>query len=254
MSQDTKPDPDSTSTIGRSGTDRVTMRRRWITGVLLALGGLALAAAQIVQPRGGDEVFAVSLAGAQDGWIGWGLLIMATALLQLPAVVALQAPVTAGRGARLTRVGGTITFVSLVALFAFGQTHADLATLVGSAPVRPDVLEAFSRLDSSVSLGLTTILGLFGFHLGWPLLLAGLARAGRLAPQLAVIGAASIFLSLFGAVLGPAGEVTLFVLAALCITGVGIEYARDAAARHHTVRSSSRAGRAHATRQPRGES
>jgi hypothetical protein len=206
----------------RPGEALATTRRRWMAGGLLALGGLTLAAAQIVQPRGGDDVFAVSLAESRGRWIGWGLLVMATSLLQLPAVASLRSSVATGRGARLTSIGGGMAFVSLVALFAFAQSHAEAATLVGPSPVPEDLLQAFSRLDSAISLGITTILGLFGFHIGWPLLLAGLARAGHLPPPLAIIGAAAIFLSFFGAALGPWGETALFVLAALCIATVGM--------------------------------
>lgn len=208
------------------GEARATAQRRWMAGVLLTLGGLALAAAQIIQPRDGDDVFAVSLAESRERWIGWGLLIMATSLLQLPAIASLRSSVATGRGARLTSIGGGITFVSLVALFAFGQSHAEAATLVGPSPVPQDVLQAFSRLDSAISLGVTTMLGLFGFHIGWPLLLAGLARAGQLPPPLAIIGATAIFLSFFGAALGPRGETALFALAALCIATVGMIVAR----------------------------
>jgi len=208
----------------------VARRRRRTAGVLLAVGGLALAASQVVQPRGGDEVFAVSLAGSRERWVAWGVLVMVSALLQLPAVVLLRASVTTGRGARLTGAGGALTALSLVALFGFGLTHADLATLVGPAPVRPDVLAAFQRLDESVSLGVTTVLALAGFHLGWPLLLAGLARARRFPPALAVVGAASVFLSLFGAVLGAGGEVALFLLAGLCLAACGVVLVRDPAA------------------------
>ncbi len=186
-------------------TDKVSglpqRRRRWASG-LLVLGGLSLAASQVVQPRGDGDVFALSLAEHSTAWTAWGLLIMASGMLQLPAVVVFRSSVITGRGARLTAVGATLTFVALVALFAFGAEHASLATLVGSTPVAPEVLTAFERLDAAPSLGITAILGLFGFHLGWTLLLAGLGRAGRVPAPLAVVGCAAIFLSLFGALLG----------------------------------------------------
>ncbi len=198
-------------------------RRTTAAGVMLVLGGATLAASQVVQPRGGDDEFAVSLAQSQDRWIAWGLLLMATALLQLPAVVSLLGRATTGRGARLVAAGGALTFASLVALFAFGQAHASLATLVGPEPVPAGVVDAFGRLDTSASLGIATLLGLFGFHLGWPLLLAGAACAGHVGRPLAVLGGASVFLSFFGAALGTVGEVALFVLAAACLSAVGVQ-------------------------------
>lgn len=220
--------PDAATQPGAG--ERVLTRRRTMAGGLLVLGGLTLAAAQVVQPHGGDEVFAVSLAEARSRWTAWGLLIMATALLQLPAVAALRASVPAGRGARLAGAGGGTTFVSLVCLFAFGNAHASLATMVGPTPVAPEVLEAFRRLDSAASMGIAGIVGLLGFHVGWPLLLAGLARAGRLSPPLAIVAAAALFLSLFGAVLGDTGEVALFVLAAGCLVAVGTTLLRPSPA------------------------
>ena len=205
-------------------TDRVRpvaqRRQRWAAG-LLVLGGLSLAASQVVQPRGDSDVFALSLAQHSAAWTAWGLLIMASGLLQLPAVVSFRSSATTGAGARPTAVGAAITFVALVALFAFGAEHASLAALVGSPPVAPEVLTAFERLDAAPSLAICAILGLFGFHLGWPILLAGLARAGRVPSPLAVVGGAAIFLSLFGSVLGPVGETALFLLGALSLVAVG---------------------------------
>ncbi len=195
--------------------------RRRLAGLLLIGGGIALAAAEIIHPRGGHDVFAISLAESHQAWTAWGLLIMTTALLQLPAVVSFRSMVPTGKGARLTAVGGAILFVSLVALFAFGQAHAEAATLVGSPPVSADLLAAFTRSEGAVSLGVTAVLALFGFHLGWPLLFAGLARAGRLPKPLGIVGGASVFLSIFGAVLGPVGETALFVLVAACIAAAG---------------------------------
>lgn len=219
----------TTSTPPRPAPDDhlVGRRRRARTaGGLLVLGSATLAASQVVQPRGGDGELAISLAENQGRWIAWGLLLMATSVLQLPAVVSLRSRATTGRGSRLSAVGGAVTVVSLVALFAFGQAHAELATLVGSTPVPPDVLEAFDRLDTSVSLGITTLVALFGFHLGWPLLLAGAARAGHVGKPLALLGVTSVFLSFFGAALGSAGEVALFLLAAACLGAVGVHLIR----------------------------
>ena len=221
MTESLTPQPPSwASREMRREAPEPSSRRRW-AGLLLIGGGLALAAAEIIHPRGGDDVFAVSIAESRQSWTAWGLLIMATALLQLPAVVSLRSMVSSGRGSRLTAIGGAVLFVSLVALFAFGQAHAEAATLVGPAPVSADLLEAFTRTESDVSLGVTAVLALFGFHLGWPLLFAGLARAGRLPKPLGIVGGASVFLSIFGAVLGPLGETALFVLAAACISAAG---------------------------------
>ncbi|SDR72555.1 hypothetical protein SAMN04488570_0168 [Nocardioides scoriae] len=224
-----RPSPTSASAdtpaAGDPATTRVARRQQW-AGVLLVLGGATLAAAAIVQPRGSDEELAVSLAESSAAWSSWGLLIMATALLQLPAVVMLRAAITSGPGVRLVAAGGGLTAASLVALFAFGQSHAEGATMVGSPPVSPELLEAFARTDSSVSLGVTAVLALIGFHLGWPLLLAGLARAGALPAPLAIVGGLAVLLSFFGAALGPLGEVALFVVAASSLAAVGLHVLR----------------------------
>lgn len=209
-------------------TRRRVRRRRW-AGAMLVLGGVTLAAASIVQPRGGDEVFAVSVAGSRAAWTSWGLLVMATALLQLPAVLGYRARVVTGRGVRLTAAGGTLTAASLVALFAFGQFHAEAAAMVGAPPVSQELLDAFARTDSAVSLGFTAVLALLGFHLGWPLLLTGLARAGQVPAPLAIVAGSAVFLSLFGAALGAAGETVLFVIAAASLAAVGLHLVRGPA-------------------------
>lgn len=220
----TYPDTPAAGGDDPAGT-RVARRQRW-AGALLVLGGVTLAGAAIVQPRGSDEELAVSLAESSAAWTSWGLLIMATALLQLPAVVRLRGAITSGPGTRLTAFGGGLTAASLVALFAFGQSHAEGATMVGSPPVSPELLEAFARTDSAVSLGVTAVLALVGFHLGWPLLLAGLARAGALPPPLAIVGGLAVLLSFFGAALGPLGETALFVVAASSLAAVGLHVLR----------------------------
>lgn len=224
---DISANPPALPTGASTPTESTTVRRRRWAGALMVAGGLALVVAQVLQPRQGDDVFAVSIAQSRTAWTAWGLLVMASAVLQLPGVTILRGSVPDGRGSRLVVTGGSILWLALIGLFAFGHTHAVAATLAGPTPVPQDVLESFARLDSDVSLGIVTVLGLLGFHLGWPLLLAGLGRSRSIAAPLAIVGSAALFLSFFGSVLGRWGEISLFVLAALCICRVGVGLARS---------------------------
>lgn len=220
-----------TSTVHEAPTEATGRRgsRRRSAGAALVLGAVCLGVAEVIHPRGGDgdpAGFARALAEDSGRWTAWALLIMATALLQLPAVLAWRAAVTSGRGARLVGVGGGITATALVALFAFGQSHGEGAAFAGRPPVDPAVLDAFTRADSAVSLGVMILLALPGFHLGWPLLLAGLARAGVVPVSLAVVGAVTAAGSLVAAALGPVAETVTFVVLAAALAALGAHLAR----------------------------
>lgn len=201
--------------------DRVRRSRRRTAGVLLVAAAVALAVAEVVHPRGGPDVFAESLASAAGRWELWGSLIMVTGLLQLPAVVLLRAAVVTGPGRRLVAWGGGTTAVSLVALVGFGLAHAQGARMAGTAPVEPAVLDAFVRADDTVALGITAVLAIVGFHVGWPLLLVGLARARRAPWWLAGPGSAVVVSGFAGAALGPTGETALFLLTAVVLALLG---------------------------------
>lgn len=201
--------------------DRVRRGRRRAAGVLLVVAAAALAVAEVVHPRGGPDVFAESLAAAAGRWELWGSLVMLTALLQLPAVVVLRGAVVSGPGRRLVAWGGGVTAVSLVALVGFGLAHAQGARMAGAAPVDPAVLDAFARADGTLALGVTAVLAIVGFHVGWPLLLVGLARAHRAPWWWAGPGAAVVVGGFVGAALGPTGETVLFLLTALVLALLG---------------------------------
>jgi hypothetical protein len=213
-----------------AGADARRDRRRRLAGVSLVLGAACLAAAEVVHPRGGDgdpAAFARALADQPVRWTTWSLLIMATALLQLPAVLHWRGSVLAGPGARLTGIGGGVTAVALVALFAFGQSHGEGTAFAGRPPVDPAVIDAFVRADSAVSLGVMLLLALPGFHLGWPILLAGLARARAVPVPLAVVGGATALGSLVAAALGPVAETVVFVVLAATLAALGARLARS---------------------------
>jgi hypothetical protein len=206
-------------------------RRRRDAGVALVLGAICLAVAEVIHPRGGASDpagYANALAAEPERWTAWSLLIMATAMLQLPAVLAWRAAVVAGPGVRLVAAGGGITAVALVALFAFGQSHGEGSAFAGTPPLDPAVVDAFTRADSAVSLGVMLLLALPGFHLGWPILLAGLARARAVPVPLAVVGGATALGSLVAAALGPVAETATFVVLAACLAALGAVLVRDA--------------------------
>lgn len=175
-----------------SPRSRLRDRRHRAAAVSLVLGAAAMGIAETVHPRGGADGAAGLLrefAERPGTWILWSLLIMATALLQLPGVLAWRARVDAGRGSRLLGAGGLVLAGGLVALFGFGSSHGEGVALAGPLPIDPAVEEAYTRADQSVTVGLTIVIALLGFHLGWVLFLAGLARAGVLPWWVAAVGA-----------------------------------------------------------------
>jgi hypothetical protein len=221
-------------TLSRPESDEAAtrrLRRRRLSGVALIAGAACLGVAEVIHPRGGaadPAGFARALADEPGRWTAWALLIMATALLQLPAVLWWRSTVVAGPGARLVSVGGGITAVALVALFAFGQSHGEGTAFAGPPPVDAAVLDAFARADSAISLGVMLLLALPGFHLGWPILLGGLARAGAVPVPLAVVGGVAAFGSLVAAALGPVPEATVFVVLAASFAALGAGLLRTA--------------------------
>ena len=227
MSGTTTARPPTTGARGDPADDRlradhVRRARRRAAGVALVLGAATLAVAEVVHPRGGPDVLAESLAAAAGRWELWGSLIMLTAVLQLPAVAVLRGAVVSGPGLRLVAWGGGVTAVSLVALVGFGLAHAQGARMAGTTPVDPALLDAFVRADGTVALGITAVLAIVGFHVGWPLLVVGLARAHRVPWWLAGPGAVVVVGAFVGAALGPAGETVLFLLIALALALLGV--------------------------------
>lgn len=210
---------------------------RRLSGLALFAGALTLSVAETIHPEAGDgpSAMAESFAALPGVWRTWGLLLMATALLLLPGVVALRSLVPEGPGRRLTVAGSLVTGAALVALFAFAQIHVQGVDLAGAAPVSPDVVEAFLRADAGIGIGVTAVLALLGFHLGWALLLAGLARARVVALPLAALGVAGALGSFFADPLGHLAESTAFYALAAAIVAAGWALVRPAGA-HSALR------------------
>lgn len=159
----------------------------------MVVGAACLAVAQAVQVEVGGpwstEAMLLSIAERPGRWMVWSLLIMAVGLFLLPGVVAWRTRVAAGpsRGRGLTTVGSVVLGASLVALFGFGGSHAYSVDMVGGE-VPTELVVAYARADEGLGVAVTSVLALFGFHLGVPLFLAGLARARQVSWRFAAFG------------------------------------------------------------------
>lgn len=210
------------------GAQRQLRRQRW-GGCSLIVSAFTLATAEIIHPEvmgDGAPALALSFATTPQTWTAWSLLLMATAMLQLPGVLAWRGRVASGKGAGLVSAGTATLAAALVALFAFGQSHGQGVAYAGAQPVDPAVLDAFTRAESAAPLGLTLILALFGFHLGWPLVLLGLARAAAIPVPLAFIGSAAAVGSFFADPLGHVAESAAFVVLAVVLVASSLPLLR----------------------------
>jgi hypothetical protein len=149
---------------------------------------------------------------------------MLAALLMLPGVAAWGRAVDDGPGARLGAIGSTTTCVALVALFSFAGFHGASVDIVGPAPVSQEVVDHYVAAEDSLTLGLTVVLALLGFHLGWLLLFGGLLRARRVGPAVGIVGACAAVGSFLSGALGPTAEVAAFAVlgTAIGLTGVAL--------------------------------
>ncbi len=212
-----------------AGTRRDRRRQRW-AGCSLMLGAVTLAVAETLHPEvmgDGAPALARSFAATPPLWTAWSVLLMGTALLQLPGVLAWRNRVTVGKGAALVSAGTATTAAALVALFAFGQSHAQGVAYAGAAPIDPAVLDAFSRADGSAPLGIALVLALLGFHLGWPLTLLGLARAEAIPVPLALIGTAASIAAFLVDPLGHVAEAAAFVVLAATLVAISLPLFRS---------------------------
>ena len=214
----------STSITHRSsaeGTTPVSARTR-AAGLGLVAGAIALAIAESLHPHdNGDLLTAYS---EQPGrWTAWALLIMATAMFTLPGVVAWHARAR-HRGSRLTTTGAVLLGAALIALFSFGESNGEAVALAGTTqPVPAEVLAAYARVDStSVPLFVMFLIAIPGFHLGLPIFLAGLARAGLIRTWLAVVGGTAAVLSIFIGGVHPLLGVAAFIIVAASLATLGV--------------------------------
>ena len=201
-------------------------RRLRLAGLSMIVASIALAIAETLHPQvsgDGPGALASSMAATPRIWTLWAGLVMATALLQLPAIVAWRSQVITGPGSRWVGFGGGLTALAAVCLFAFGQLHLQAVAFAGSPPpVAPSVVAGFVRAEGSVAIGISVATALVGFHLGWALLLIGLARARLIPVPLAIVGAAAATGSFAADALGRVAEVTTFVVLAGALAAVGL--------------------------------
>jgi hypothetical protein len=201
-----------------------------LAGTAMLLGAACLAVAETVHVQvGGEwsvEAMLQSLADRPQRWLLWSLLLMAMALLLLPGVAVWRTRVAQSgrrRGRGLTTVGSVVLGAALVALFGFGASHAQgVAAVAGTSPVPPDVVAAFTRMDSSLGTGLEAGLALLGFHVGVPLLLCGLARAAVLPWSVAVVGSVAAVAAFVVGGLGWYVVVTTFLITAGVLAYLGL--------------------------------
>lgn len=171
--------------------------------MLLGAGCLVLAEAIHVQVGGqwSPEALVTSLASRPERWLLWSLLLMSMSLLVLPGVIAWRWRVRLSgvrRGQGLTTIGSTVLGAALVGMFGFGAMHAqNVAMLSEGTPVPAVLVEAFAVADGSVGVGVTAGLALLGFHVGVPVFLAGMARAGAIRWWVAALGGVAAIAAMF---------------------------------------------------------
>jgi hypothetical protein len=190
-------------------------------GLGLVAGAIALAIAESLHPQSNDDLL-TGFSEEPGRWTAWALLIMATGMCCLPGVVAWHARARR-RGSRLTTAGAIILGAALVALFSFGESNGEAVALAGSAqPVPAEVIAAYARVDStSVPLFVMFLIAIPGFHLGLPIFLAGLARAGLIRWWLAAVGGTAAVLSIFVGGLHPLLGPAAFVVVAATLAVLG---------------------------------
>ena len=201
------------------------IRRRRLAGSSAIVAAVSLAIAETIHPQvpgDGPGPLASSMAATPRIWTLWAGLVMATAILQLPAIVAWRSQAITGPGSRFIGLGGGLTALAAVCLFAFGQLHLQAVTFAGTPPVPPSVIAGFLRAEGSIAIGISVATALIGFHLGWALLLIGLARARLIPVPLAIVGAAAATGSFAANALGRVAEVTTFLVLAGALAAVGL--------------------------------
>ena len=194
-------------------------------------GAAALVVAEAIHPRGGGSGTAglVRHLAAEPGrWTAWALLLMLAALLMLPGVAAWRHLVADGPGARLVAAGASTTGVALVGIFAFATFHGASVDIIGAAPASPEIVDHYVAAEDSLVLGLLVVVALFGFHLGWVVLFAGLSRAGRVSVLTGILGSSAALGSFLAGAVGPAAEVVAFAVlgAAIGVTGLALRSPR----------------------------
>lgn len=207
-----------------------TPARTRAAGVGLVVGAVALAVAESIHPQGagsGPAGLLESFAAHPGRWTLWSLLIMAMAMACLPGVVAWHGRAR-GRGGRLTTAGAIVFGAALVAMFSFGESNGEGVGLAGGLePVPADVVAAYTRLDSTgVTLFVMFLIAVPGFHLGLPLLLAGLARAGLVPVWLAVVGGVAALASIGVGGIHPLLGVAAFLVVAATLAFLGVRLVR----------------------------
>jgi hypothetical protein len=165
--------------IAAGATTQAASRQRG-AGVCLFAAAAALAAAEgLAHPSiDGDDAASLLDAAAKHAtsWTAWCLLLVISAVLFVPGVVALVGRVS-DRGARLTLIGGALFTAGLVTMSGFAGVNALLVPLSGSG-ARPEILTAITAAENDPVIATVTLVTFIGFHLGLPLLLGGLRRAG----------------------------------------------------------------------------
>ena len=196
------------------------LSRTRYAGFSLLVGAVLLGVTETVHPDvPGDDIESLLVYAARQpgSWTRWALLLMLTALLLLPGVVALPRRVH-GRGARLTVWGACVSAGGLVGLFAFAALNAQTVPLAGDRlPLSVDVVAAAERMEMDAGAGVVFLVALPGFHLGLPLLLWGLHRAGALPLWVAVLGTVGALGSIGADSLGGRWEAVTFWLLALAL-------------------------------------
>lgn len=175
MSTDISPTELSPATA-----DPNLLRYRRFAPATLVAGPLILAVAELIHPRVGGYTsvdVARALPGHTGPWKIWAALLILGAAVAVPGLLRLFRVVTS-RGVVMTTVGVVLAVGSAIGAAGFAVASSQLAGLVGNGPLDPAVATAISQTEDDLSSVVSIILFLFGSALGWPLLLAGAARAG----------------------------------------------------------------------------
>jgi hypothetical protein len=153
--------------------------RTTLGAVCLALGALGFAAVTLINPYGASDDQVRVIREHSSTLAVYSLVWFATSLLLVAGAATLVGRVRE-RGGATALIGGTLAGAGAVASAAVAAFESVAITLGSALPDDKTLTTAVKAFDQSTVLSVVFFTYLAGTALGWPILVAGTARAGIL--------------------------------------------------------------------------